>query len=139
MLSSTLEEFDPFDELDRQLGRNLTWIKKPWTDTLLPKLPSVPQKYRITVDCAGYSPCSIKTELKKDKKSVVVSGKENYKTSNGDWSNKEFMKTYKLPENCEPDKMVSFMTIGDRLVIEFPLKGSNQFVNIFFSNQIYHL
>ena len=27
------------------------------------------------------------------------------------------------PENCEPDKMVSFMTLGDRLVIEFPLKG----------------
>ena len=66
----------------------------------------------------------------------MVSGKENYKTSKGDCSNKEFMKTYELPENCEPDKMVSFMTIGDRLVIEFPSKGKNQFVNIFFSKSI---
>ena len=56
-------------------------------------MPSVPQKYRITVDCAGFSPNSIKTELKDDKKSVVVSGKEDYKASKDDWSNKEFKKT----------------------------------------------
>jgi len=132
MLSSTLEEFDPYDELDRQLGRNLTWINKPWPVTLLPLLPSVPQKYRITVECAGFSPNSIKTELKDDKKSVVVSGKEEHKVNKDDWSNKEFKKTYKLPENCEPDKMVSFMTLGDRLVIEFPLKGKMLLFGILF-------
>jgi len=101
----------------------LTWINKPWTEALLPLMPKVPQKYRITVDCAGFSPSSIKTELKDDKKSIVVSGKEEYKKSSDDFSNKEFKKTYMLPENCEKDKMISFMTVGDRLVIEFPLKG----------------
>ena len=123
MLSSTLEQFDPFDELDRQLGRNLTWINKPFNvETVWPRLPVVPNKYRITVDCSGYSPESIKTELKDNNKKVVVSGKEELKTSKDNYSNKEFRKTYNLPEKCESDKMASFMTAGDRLVIEFPLK-----------------
>ena len=126
MHSSTLEEFDPFDELDRQLSRNITWLSRPWPALLdIPVLPSVPQKYRITVDCAGFTPSSIKTELAKDNKAITVFGKEEMKEDQDNWCNKEFRKTYKLPNNIESSKMVSFMTLGDKLVVEFPLKGCN--------------
>ena len=125
MLSSTLEQFDPFDELDRQLGRNLTWINKPLDFPMWPQVPTVPKKYRITVDCTGYSPELIKTELKDNNTIVIVSGKEESKTDKHNFSNKEFRKSYTLPNDVEAEKMVSFMTLGDRLVIEFPLKGTD--------------
>jgi HSP20 family molecular chaperone IbpA len=120
-LSSTLEEFDAFDELDRLIGRNLTWINQPSSPSL-PSLPNVPQKYRITVDCNGFKHSSIKTDLTEDKTRLVVTGKEEYKETEDDWCNKEFKRTYQLPANCQADKMISFMVCADQLVIEFPLK-----------------
>ena len=123
MLSSTLEEFDPFDELDRQLGRNLTWIDKPLELNVWPIIPSVPQKYRITMNCTGYSPESIQTELRDNNKTLWINGNEQFKGDTDNISNKTFRKTYTLPDNIDAEKMLSFMTGDDRLVVEFPLKG----------------
>jgi len=114
---STLDMFDPFDALDRTLGRNLQWLTRP--DFLLPVAPKVPQKYRITLDCNGYKPKSIKTEWKDHL--LTVSAKEETKDENGDYSVREFKKTYAVPETAETDKMVSFMTSDGQLVVEVPL------------------
>lgn len=116
---STLDLFDPFDELDHTIARNLHWLNKPEFLQLMPLFPKVPQKYRITVDCSGYSPKSIKTDIKHNK--LVVQGREEQKQEHGDFSSREFRKTYELPANCDMDKIVSFMS-GGRLVIEVPLK-----------------
>jgi len=62
---STLEAFDPFDELDNMIGRNMQWLNRP--NDFMPLgfgQPKVPQKYRVTLDCIGYNPSSIKTEFK---------------------------------------------------------------------------
>jgi len=117
---STLDLFDPFDELDHTIGRNLMWLNKPEFLSLAPLVPKVPHKYRITVDCAGYSPSCIQTEIQ-DKNKLIVHAREESKDGE-DFSIKEFKKTYVLPENSETDKLVSFMATGGQLVIEVPLK-----------------
>ena len=105
--SSTLDLFDPFDHLDHQLSRNLQWIDRPsFLSRLFNSLtPRVPHKYRITVDCVGYSPKSIRTELNKEKTKLVVSAREGVanadnKHEDDDYSIKEFRRTYKLPGEC---------------------------------------
>jgi len=124
---STLDLFDPFDELDHTISRNLEWLNKPEFG-LNPLFPRVPQKYRITVDCSGYSPKSIKTEVKEG--ILTVSAREEDKHENDDFSIKEFKKTYKLPENSEVDKLVSFMTAQGQLVIEVPLREKEFHLNM---------
>lgn len=108
---TTLDLFDPFDVLDHDLCRNLSWINQP--RMLSRDENRVRQKYRITVDCHGYKPSSIKTEIAGGGAKLVVSGRENdeaVKVNNddGDYSLKEFKRTYRLPKNVETDKMVSF-------------------------------
>jgi len=125
--SNTLDLFDPFDELDSTIGRNLQWLNKPEFLPLMPVIPKVPQKYRIIVDCIGYNPKSIKTDVKDFK--LTVYGREEVKHEGDDFSVKEFKKTYKLPEHAECDKLVSFMTSNGQLVIEVPLKETNQHSN----------
>jgi len=121
-MPSTLDVFDPFDELDRTMGRNLQWLNKPSFLDISPfRHPKVPQKYRINLDCRGYSPKSIKTEVKDGK--LYVRGSEGHKTENGDFSIREFNKTYNLPDEVDADHLVSFMTSHGHLVIEIPFKN----------------
>lgn len=116
---STLDLFDPFDELDQMVSRNLMWLNRP--EFMRPILPvRVPQKYRITLDCSGYSPKSIKTEVSGNR--INVNGREEEKISGDNYSIKEFKKSYELPINAEADKLASFMTSNGQLVIEVPLK-----------------
>lgn len=122
---STLDLFDPFDALDHTLCRNLHWLDRPdfLEDIVGPVTPKVPHKYRIKVDCHGFNPNSIKTEITSDKSKLIVSAKEGETTANddGDYSVKEFRRTYKLPNHVEVDKMVSFVTGNSQLVVEFPV------------------
>jgi HSP20 family molecular chaperone IbpA len=116
---STLDLFDPFDELDRMIGRNFNWLNKP--EFLGQTIPKIPNKYRVTLNCSGFSPKSIKTEISNNQ--LIVTGNEgNKENNNEDFTIKEFRKTFKLPSNTENDKLVSFMTSNGNLVIEIPLK-----------------
>jgi HSP20 family molecular chaperone IbpA len=120
-LQNTMDLFDPFDELDHMMGRNLEWLNKPEFLSPFPLMPKVPQKYRITVDCVGYQPKSIKTDIQGHK--LTVTGREEMKHENtDDFSVKEFKKTYTLPAHADTTKLVSFMTGDGHLVIEVPLK-----------------
>jgi len=122
---STLEAFDPFDELDNMVGRNMQWLTPPIDFMPLGFAQSkVPQKYRVTLDCIGYSPNSIKTEFKGNQ--LTVSAREEDRLDTGDYSVKEFKKTYTMPPNAECDKMVSFMTGDGQLCIEVPLRETER-------------
>jgi HSP20 family molecular chaperone IbpA len=121
--ASTLDVFDAFDDLDHLMSRNMLWLQKP--DLLSfpfnANLPKVPEKYRITLDITGYSPKSIKIEYVNDH--LVVSASEGVKSElDDDYHVKEFKRSYKLPENAEPEKRASFITSSHILVIEVPLK-----------------
>jgi len=118
---TTLDMFDPFDEMDRAMSRNLQWLNKPAALDVMPTVPKVPQKYRITLDCRGYKSSSIKTEVKDGK--LFIKGQESFKKENGDFSNRDFHKTYTLPEDVDAEKLVSFLTSNGQLVIEIPFKN----------------
>jgi HSP20 family molecular chaperone IbpA len=126
-VANTLEMFDPFDELDTTIGRNMQWLNKP--EFMKTMLPMVPQKYRITLDCAGFDSKCIKFEWKG--KCLTVCGKEEMIkcAMTGDFSCKEFKKTYTMPENVECEKMVSFFTTEGMLVMEWPLKETAKHMN----------
>lgn len=125
--STTLDLFDPFDELDQTMARNLQWLSRPEWLNVVPVQPKVPQKYRITLDCVGFNPKSIKTDVKGQ--IVTVSAREESKFEN-DFSVKEFKKVYTLPESAESDKLVSFMTGDGQLVVEVPLRESQAQLNV---------
>lgn len=123
---TSLDVFDPFDQLDTLMGRNIDWIHKP---DFVPVVPSVQQKYRITIDCPGFKPMknAIKTEIKGN--TLTVTGREEDKETSGDFSVREFKKTYELPKEAETDKMVSFMPMEGTLVVEVPLKEKTMHMN----------
>jgi len=118
---SSLELFDSFDDLDQMVGRDLNWLIKStfFNQQLL-------EKFRVTLDCSGYKSESIKTDIKDGL--LIVSGDEGEQKSNDidDYAIKQFKKTYKLPENADTNKLVSFMTSNGRLVIEIPLKNEEK-------------
>jgi HSP20 family molecular chaperone IbpA len=124
---NTMDLFDPYDELDHMIGRNLEWLNKPDFLQTSPLMPKVPQKYRITIDCAGFTPKSIKTDVKGH--TLTVTGREEDRQAAGDFSVKEFKKTYTLPTHSEPGKLVSFMTSPGHLIIEVPLRETTKHLN----------
>lgn len=124
---NTLDLFDPFDELDNTISRNLQWLNRPEFLNYMPLFPKVPQKYRITLDCIGFSPKSITTNITEDNK-LTIHAREESKQGE-DFSLREFRKTFDLPYNCEKDKMVSFVATGGKLVVEVPLKETEKSPN----------
>lgn len=121
---NTLDVFDPFDQLDHTIANNLNWLSRPEFMPALPMLPLVPQKWRVTVDCVGYMPSSIKTDIHGHK--LTVTGREETKQEDGEgFVVKEFKKTYDLPAHAQTDKLVSFMTPQGQLVVEMPLKETH--------------
>jgi HSP20 family molecular chaperone IbpA len=81
------------------------------------------------VECPGFVPKkdAIKTDVKNNV--LTVSGREEDKQEGGDFSVREFKKTYKLPENVQHEKMISFMPVEGTLVLEFPLKETTGHLN----------
>ena len=121
--------FDPFDDLDRMMSRNsISWLDKPAFLDFTPfKMPRAPRKYRISLNCQGYSSKSIKTEVKDGK--LIVTGSEGNKAEalNGeDYTQKEFRKSFALPADVEVDKLASFITSSGQLVVEIPLRASEE-------------
>lgn len=127
-MHSTLDLFDAFDELDHSMARNMQWLNKPEFMAPLAMGPRVPQKYRITVDCPGFSAGSIHTEVKDHK--LYVTGREEDRHDDEDFSIREFKKTYELPAHAEANHLVSFMTSPGHLVIEMPLREQGMHLNL---------
>jgi len=125
--ATTLDLFDAFDELDHTMGRNMQWLNKPEFLQPLSLGPIVPQKYRIVVDCPGFSADSVKTEIEGSR--LAVHGREEERFEGEDFHVREFKKYYDLPKQCDYVKMVSFMTSPGHLVIEIPLKETATHLN----------
>lgn len=86
---------------------------------------SEPSKYRIKVDCRGYKRSSVKVEIdQKNAGYLVVTGKEIDKQTieEGDYSSKEFRRTFKLPKNVDVSLMKKLADSEGCLILEFPQK-----------------
>lgn len=123
---TSLDLFDPFDELDTLMSKNIDWLHKP---DFLPLQPRIQQKYRITVDCPGFEPVKDQIKTNIEKNVLTVNGRVEDKSPNGDFSVREFKKTYDLPEGALTDQMVSFMPVAGKLIIEMPLKEKEYHLN----------
>lgn len=110
---------DPFDEVDLMAGNNLMWLNRPSLIRTF-VVPRQPEKYRVTVDCNGFNPNSIKTEVNGLK--VYVYAREEQRVDSNNYNLKEFKKCYDLPTNSEPEKLTSYVVSCDQLVIEVPLR-----------------
>jgi len=120
-----MDVFDPFDDLDMQLNSSVNWLTRPLSLMSEFAQPRVPQKHRVTLDCSGFDPASIQTDIKGDK--LVVTGKEgeSAKSEDEDYTLRSFKKTFKLPPKLEPEHMTSFITNRGTLVIDIPYKAEH--------------
>jgi HSP20 family molecular chaperone IbpA len=112
-----LDVFDPFDEMDMQLYDMVNWLERPM---MTPGM--VPLKYRVTVNCAGYDPASIKISFADDKLVVMGNKGDTPKSADEDHSHCSFKRTFDLPPLVEKDKWTSFMDKSGTLVIDMPYK-----------------
>lgn len=110
---------DPFDEIDLIADNDLMWLHRP---SLIRTyvVPRQPEKYRVTVDCSGFNPNSIKTEVSGLK--VIVTAREEQRQDSNNYTMKEFKKSYDLPANSETEKLTSYVVGKEQLVIEVPLR-----------------
>jgi len=119
-----LDVFDPFDELDMQLNSMVNWLERPPAQ-IMPQ-PKVPQKYRVTMECAGFDTKSIKCEIVAGDKLVVTctEGDEFKSGSEEDHWHCSFKRTFELPKLTllDAEKMTSFMTSQGTLVIDIPYR-----------------
>lgn len=120
--TTTLDLFDPFDEFDVEICHNIDWLRKPVFKKK--KKPNVPSKYRLDIDVRGYRPKSLNMEIKDDK--LFVSGCDEVKKGEDEFSKKEFRKAFKLPSNLDESKMVSFITKKGHMIIEIPYKKAKE-------------
>ncbi len=125
---TSLDLFDPFDEVDRVLNQEITWLKQPVA--LIPETPSVPrvpEKHRISLYIPGFREKSIKTEVNDNK--LILTGKEGSPGKEGeeqeDFCFQEFKRTVELPKNLDTKNLVSFK-LGDKLVVEIPIKQTKK-------------
>ena len=74
---------DPFDEIDLLAGNDLMWLHRP---SLIRTyvVPRQPEKYRVTVDCSGFNPNSIKTEVSGLK--VIVTAREEQRQDSNNYT-----------------------------------------------------
>lgn len=111
------------------MSRNLSWLNVPEFMRNLPPIePLFPKKFRVTTDISGFNPNSIKTEVSNDKKKLIICGQEGEQKKAGeeDYSMREFRKSYNLPENAQTDKLISFVTANNKLVVEVPLEEKRE-------------
>jgi HSP20 family molecular chaperone IbpA len=119
-IPTLLDVYDPYDELDYMLARNIPWLSRPEFLTTSQLQPTL-SRYRVSVDCSGFSLGSIKTEIKDNKLLIKAHEKFDDKET-GDYTLKEFQKSYDLPPNALTDRMVSYMSPGNQLIVEIPLQ-----------------
>jgi len=123
------EVFDPFDHVDQTLHRQLHWLMHPESMRPITQQPDEPHRYRLSLDCRGFSPKSLKIDLKdvKGQKVLKVCGLEESGNKNSDdFHRKELKKSFTLPKNVECNKLVSFMTPEGKLIIEMPFKRMHE-------------
>lgn len=168
-LMNRMDIFDPFDQIDRMMNRNLGgWIgQQPTTrqrsvgqrsqqqqrprsiiqqqqqqlpfiqqqqrqrqqpTTLRSRSRSqtggggglglttaMPQKYRVSVDCAGFDPNQIRPSVQQmqNQKHLVLTCKDKR-------GGQTFRRSFTLPKNIKPDKLNTFLGANNQFVCEFP-------------------
>jgi len=86
-------------------------------EPLMGRTTRTPQKYRITVNCQGFDPNTIRTKLRRE-----LGQNHLILTCQGQQEQASCKRSFTLPQNCLVDKMQKSIVGRNQLVCEFPLK-----------------
>ena len=65
--------------------------------------PALSEKFRVQLNVAGFKPETIQTRI--DGRKVIVEAKQEERHASGDFSVREFRKSYDLPEHAGQSSM----------------------------------
>ncbi|CAF0807728.1 unnamed protein product [Adineta steineri] len=128
-----LDFFDPWRDFDTfptaltARPNAFRWVNEPLRlthdqQTVEPTSPAPhAEKFRTQLNIAGFNPETIKTRVEGHK--VIVEAKQEDRQPDGDFSVREIRKTYELPEHANANRMASYVTPNNMLVIEAPIEN----------------
>ncbi|CAF1181069.1 unnamed protein product [Rotaria sordida] len=126
-----LDFFDPwydFDTFPSALSvqpNAFRWINEPYRLTHSSTTPTsrspTAEKFRVQLNVAGFNPDTIKTKVEGRK--VIVEAKQEDRQPDGDYNIRELRKTYELPEHADSQRLASYVTPNNMLVIEVPIRN----------------
>jgi HSP20 family molecular chaperone IbpA len=128
-----LDFFDPWRDFDTYptalsiMPNAFRWVNQPQqlihsgqTNAPSSTAPNA-EKFRVQLNVAGFSPETIKTRVENRK--IIVEAKQEDRQSDGDFHIREIRKSYELPEHANPDRLASYVTPNNMLVIEVPIQN----------------
>lgn len=80
------------------------------------------RKFCLRIDCSHFKPEEIKVVVK-DRDVLIECNHEERSDAHG-WVRRRFVRRYRLPEECEPEKVVSNLDPSGMLVVEAPKKAA---------------
>jgi HSP20 family molecular chaperone IbpA len=127
-----LDFFDPwrdFDTFPTALSvrpNAFRWVNQPqrltYQRNAQPTTSTPPsEKFRVQLNIAGFNPETVKTKVEGRK--VIVEAKQEDRQSDGDYHIRELRKTYELPEHANANRLASYVTPNNMLVIEVPIEN----------------
>jgi len=128
-----LDLFDPWNDFDvfptalTHRPHPFRWVNQPQRLTHSPghqhqlNTKPHPEKFRVQLNVAGFSPETVKTRV--DGRKVIVEAKQEERQKDGDYSIREIRKTYDLPEHADASQLASYVTPNNMLVIEVPIRN----------------
>jgi len=110
-----MQQMQPIQMQQQQKRRIRTRSRQQ--EPLMGQTTRTPQKYRITVNCQGFDPNTIRTNLRRElgQNHLILTCQDRM----GQASCK---RCFTLPQNCLVDKMQKSIVGRNQLVCEFPLK-----------------
>jgi HSP20 family molecular chaperone IbpA len=134
LFGGQLDFFDPwrdFDTFPTALTirpNSFRWVNQPQQSThshtnTEPKSSAPPhsEKFRVQLNVAGFNPATIKTRVEGRK--IIVEAKQEDRQPDGDYQIREIRKSYELPQHADANRLASYVTPNNLLVIEAPIQN----------------
>ncbi|CAF1090075.1 unnamed protein product [Adineta ricciae] len=114
--------FDAFNFAPGQ-DHNIRWLNRPNQQLVQERYPYDIEKFRITFDVENFQPEQIKIYIQNYKLTITGVYEER---SEGRHMQKQFEKSYDIPNNADVEVMACYITPAHMLVVEIPLQQNLQ-------------
>ncbi|CAF0724881.1 unnamed protein product [Rotaria sordida] len=114
--------FDAFNYTPGQ-DQHIRWLSRPSVSSIRNKYSHDTEKFRITFDVENFQPDQIKIYIQNRKLTITGVYEEHRE---GLYTQKQFEKSFDLPNNADVSAIASYITPGHMLVVEMPLDPNFQ-------------
>ena len=116
------DHWDPWNDwpqrlFDKHFGLDLNEFREALD---LSKVDDDEQQFTVRLDCSHFRPEEIEVRVRD--RDVLIHAKHEERTDEHGWIRREFTRRYRLPKECEPDKVVTNLDQSGVLVLEAPKK-----------------